>query len=65
MDPRLLALPFLIGTSAALILAATWGANTLARRLARWDAARPHFTSEERERLRALREQYRRGPDQR
>jgi hypothetical protein len=65
MDPRLLALPFLIGSCAVLMLMATWGASVLARRIARWDAGRPHFTSEERERLRALREQYRRGPDDR
>ena len=65
MDPRLLALPFLIGTCALLMLIATWGASALARRIARWDAARPHFTSEERERLRTLRDRYRRGPEDR
>ncbi len=64
MDPLLLAVPFIIGVSAILMLAATWGANALAHRTARWHATRPRFTSEERERLRALREHYRHDPDQ-
>ena len=62
MDIRLLLLPVLIAAPAALIFAATWGANALAHRAARRVAARPHFTPEDRRRLRALRDRYRRGP---
>ena len=65
MDVRLLLLPALIALPAALILSATWGANTLAQRAARRVATRPHFTPEERSRLRALRERYRRHPERR
>ena len=65
MDPRLLALPLLIAAPAVLILMATWGTNALAKRAARWSAARPRFTAGERDRLRALREEYRRDPDRR
>lgn len=54
-------LPLLVGGAAALLLTATWGANALAGRLARWHAARPRFTSAERARLRSLRERYRRA----
>ena len=62
MDVRLLLLPALIAAPAALIFAATWGATALAQRAARCVAARPHFTAEERSRLRALRERYLRQP---
>lgn len=65
MNPLLLGLPFMIAGFAVLILMATLGANALARRTAQRHAARPRFTLEERERLRALREQYRREPDRR
>ena len=64
MDLRLLLVPALIAAPAALIFAATWGANTLAQRAARRVAARPHFTPEERRRLRVLRDRYRRRPHQ-
>jgi hypothetical protein len=65
MDLRLLLLPALIAVPAALIFSATWGANALAQRAARHAATRPRFTSEERTRLRALRERYRRGTEPR
>ena len=60
MDLRLLLLPALIAVPALLILGATWGANALAQRATRHAATRPRFTPEERTRLRALRERYRR-----
>ncbi len=63
MDLRLLLLPALIAAPAMLILGATWGANALAQRTARHVASRPRFTSEERARLRTLRERYRRQAD--
>jgi hypothetical protein len=65
MDLRLLLLPALIAAPALLIFSATWGANALARRAARHAATRPRFTPEERSRLRALREHYRRQPERR
>jgi hypothetical protein len=65
MDLRLLLLPALIAAPALLILSATWGANALAQRVARHAATRPRFTSEERRRLRALRQRYRRQPQRR
>ena len=60
MDLRLLLLPVLIAAPAAVLLGATWGMHALAQRGARWLAARPSFTPEERTRLRALKERYRR-----
>ena len=63
MDTRLLLLPLLIAAPAALLFGATWGLNALAQRSARRLAARPHFTPEERSRLRALRQRYRGRPD--
>jgi hypothetical protein len=63
MNALMLFLPVLIGGSAALIFGFTMGANALAKRAAHRIAVIPHFTRQERARLRALRERYRREPD--
>ena len=65
MDVHLLLLPALIAAPAVFIFGATWGANALARRAADRVASRPYFTRDERTRLRALRDRYRRQPEQR
>ena len=60
MDTDLLWLPLLITAPAAALFVGTWGASALANRGARRLAARPRFTADERERLRVLKERYRR-----
>jgi hypothetical protein len=65
MNTSLLWLPVLIAAPAALLFGATWGVSALAQRSACRLAARPHFTAEERSRLRALKERYRRERERR
>jgi hypothetical protein len=65
MNVQLLWLPVLIAAPAAFLFVATWGLNALAQRSARRLAARPHFTPDERARLRALRQRYQREPPRR